>query len=94
MGTLASFPGPACSALAVRNSLRGNQIGPARISYWKRQTHGAWERGYGHTTFTTDTAPLCKGLLVYIDDESVILIGYIVEINFVIFHIYYEAAKL
>ena len=49
----------------------------------------------GHTTFTIDTAALCKGLLVYIDDESVILISYnVVEINFVIFHIYYEAAKL
>ena len=34
---LASFPGPARSSLAVRNSLR--------ISYCKRGTRRAWERG-------------------------------------------------
>ena len=34
---LASFPGPACSSLAVRNS--------RRISYCKQQTCRAWERG-------------------------------------------------
>ena len=39
---VASFPGPARSSLAVRNSRRGP------ISYCKRRTRRAWERGYNY----------------------------------------------
>ena len=48
---LASFPGPARSSLAVQNwpcafVACSTKFASARISYCKRQTHRAWERGY------------------------------------------------